>query len=89
VGGARQSVMTNPGEHEPAQPATRRKGSLLQTVQAVAWSFLGIRRRADYAKDVAQLNPIHVVIAGIVGAALFVGALVLLVRWVIASGVAT
>ena len=56
---------------------------------AVVWSFLGIRRRADYAKDLQQLNPIHVVIAGIVGAALFVLVLVLLVRWVVASGVAT
>jgi hypothetical protein len=70
-------------------PVTARKGSLRQTVLAVLWSFLGIRRRADYAKDVAQLNPIHVVVAGIVGAALFVALLVLLVRWVIASGVAT
>lgn len=81
--------MTEPAEHKPAPSATQRKGSLLQTARAVAWSFLGIRRRADYAKDVAQLNPIHVVIAGIVGAALFVAALVLLVRWVVASGVAT
>jgi hypothetical protein len=55
----------------------------------VAWSFLGIRRRADYAKDVAQLNPIHVVVAGVIGAALFVLVLVLLVRWVVTSGVAT
>jgi Protein of unknown function (DUF2970) len=31
---------------------------------------------------------VHVVIAGIVGAALFVIALVLLVRWVVGSGVA-
>jgi hypothetical protein len=69
-------------------PVTARKGSLRQTVLAVAWSFLGIRRRADYAKDVAHLNPIHVVIAGVIGAALFVLVLVLLVRWVIASGVA-
>jgi hypothetical protein len=70
-------------------PVTARKGSLRQTMQAVAWSFLGIRRRADYAKDVAHLNPIHVVVAGIIGAALFVLALVLLVRWVVGSGVAT
>lgn len=70
-------------------PVTARKGSWLRTAKAVAWSFLGIRRRADYAKDVDQLNPIHVVIAGIVGAALFVLLLVLLVRWVISSGVAT
>jgi hypothetical protein len=69
-------------------PATRRRGSLRGTVLAVVWSFLGIRRRADYAKDVAQLNPIHVVVAGVVGAALFVLVLVLLVRWIISSGVA-
>jgi hypothetical protein len=75
--------------NEDATPVTRRKASLLQTARAVAWSFVGIRRRADYAKDVAQLNPTHVLIAGIVGAALFVLALVLLVKWVVSSGVAT
>ena len=71
------------------EPVTKRKGSLRGTVLAVVWSFLGIRRRADYAKDLEQLNPVHVVVAGIVGAALFVIALVLLVRWVVSSGVAT
>ena len=69
-------------------PVTARKGSLRRTVLAVVWSFLGIRRRADYAKDVEQLNPIHLIAAGIVGAALFVIVLVLLVRWVVSSGVA-
>jgi hypothetical protein len=66
-----------------------RKLSLLQTASAVAWSFFGVRRSVDYAQDVAKLNPVHVVIAGIVGAALFVCALVLLVKWVVGSGVAT
>jgi hypothetical protein len=77
--------------HTPSdeRPVTARKGSWLQTAKAVAWSFFGIRRRADYAKDVEKLNPIHVVIAGIVGAALFVVLLMLLVRWIISSGVAT
>jgi hypothetical protein len=70
------------------RPVTQRKGSLRGTVLAVVWSFLGIRRRADYAKDVAQLNPIHVVVAGVIGAALFVLVLVLLVRWIVSSGVA-
>jgi hypothetical protein len=79
--------MTEPSPDN--RPVTTRKGSLRQTVSAVAWSFLGIRRRADYAKDVAQLNPIHVIVAGIIGAALFVVVLVLLVRWIISSGVAS
>ena len=69
-------------------PAAR-KGSLLQTMGAVAWSFFGVRRSADHAQDVAKLNPVHVVIAGIIGAALFVTVLVLLVKWVVGSGVAS
>lgn len=68
--------------------AVTRKGSLLQTMRAVAWSFFGVRRSADYAQDVAKLNPVHVIIAGVVGAALFVLVLVLLVQWVVGSGVA-
>ena len=66
-----------------------RSGSLWHTVQAVAWSFFGVRRSADYARDVQQLNPVHVVIAGVLGALVFILALVLLVRWVVGSGVAT
>jgi Protein of unknown function (DUF2970) len=69
--------------------ASQRPVSLLQTMRAVAWSFLGIRRSSGYEQDVQKLNPVHVVIGGIVGAALFVGVIVMLVRWVVSSGVAT
>ena len=68
--------------------AVSRRGSFLQTMQAVAWSFFGVRRSADHAQDVQKLNPVHVVIAGLLGAALFIFVLVMLVRWVIGSGVA-
>jgi hypothetical protein len=69
--------------------AAARKGSFVQTFKAVAWSFFGIRKGAEYEKDVAQLNPVHVIIAGVIGAALFVLGLVLLVDWVVGSGVAS
>jgi Protein of unknown function (DUF2970) len=68
--------------------AVARPGSFLQTARAVAWSFFGVRRSADLAQDVQKLNPVHVIIAGVVGAALFVAVLVLLVRWVVGSGIA-
>jgi hypothetical protein len=68
--------------------AVRRKGSFAQTLRAVAWSFFGVRKGSEYEKDVSQLNPVHVIAAGIVAAALFVLGLVLLVKWVIGSGVA-
>ena len=69
--------------------AVRRRGSFLMTMKAVAWSFFGVRKSGDYEKDVEQLNPVHLIIAGVLGAALFVIALVVLVQWVLASGVAT
>ena len=68
--------------------AVRRRGPFLQTLRAVAWSFFGIRRSDGLAQDVQKLNPVHVLIAGVLGAAMFVVALLLLVRWVIGSGVA-
>jgi hypothetical protein len=58
-------------------------------MRAVAWSFFGVRRSADYEKDVGQLNPVHVIIAGILGAVMFIVLLVLVVNWVLSSGVAT
>jgi Protein of unknown function (DUF2970) len=70
------------------QDAVSRRGSWLRTLRAVAWSFFGIRKGAEYEKDVAQLNPLHVIIAGVVVAALFVLGLVVLVKWIVGSGLA-
>ena len=64
--------------------ASRRKASFLATMKAVLWSFFGIRKRSDYERDSAQLNPLHVIIAGVIGAAVFVGILVMVVRVVVA-----
>ena len=69
--------------------ASERPLSFVQTIKAVAWSFVGLRKGAGYQQDVQKLNPVHVIIAGLIGAALFVLSIVLLVRWVVGSGVAT
>ena len=54
-------------------------------MKAVFWSFLGIRKRKDYEKDSASLNPVHVIIAGLIGVLLFIGVLVTLVRIAVAK----
>ena len=72
----------------PLKEAVGRRGSFAQTMKAVAWSFFGVRRSSEYERDVNQLTPVHVIVAGVIGAAVFVGVLVLVVNWVIASGVA-
>lgn len=61
----------------------KRKASLGQTARAVLWSFFGVRKRADYEADAAQLNPLHVIVVGIVAAALFVAVLLTIVNWVV------
>ena len=68
--------------------AVARKGSFAQAARAVAWSFFGVRKSVEHEKDIASLNPLHVIVAGVVGAAGFILLLVLLVRWVVGSGVA-
>ena len=48
--------------------AVQRKGSFLQTMKAVAWSFFGVRKSAGYERDASEINPVHVIIAGLIGA---------------------
>ncbi|MND02910.1 hypothetical protein D3C83_224830 [compost metagenome] len=46
------------------------------------WSFLGIRRRAALERDAVTITPLQVIVAGIIGAAIFVLSLVALVRYI-------
>ncbi|MCR4333036.1 MAG: DUF2970 domain-containing protein [Sulfuricaulis sp.] len=61
----------------------QKKASPLQVARAVFWSFLGIRKRRDYEADSIELKPRQVIIAGLIGAAVFVAGLILLVSFVI------
>lgn len=67
---------------ELKQVAARRP-NLLQTVSAVLWSFFGVRKGRDHDRDMAQLNPVHVVITGVVLGVLFVLTLLMIVKNVI------
>jgi hypothetical protein len=63
----------------------KRQASFGATMKAVFWSFFGIRKRKDYEHDSANLNPVHIVIAALIGVGLFIGALVALVKIAIAQ----
>ena len=64
-------------------PVHKRKGSIFRTVKAVMWSFVGLRAVGDYEQDIAQLNPVHIVVVGLVGVGIFVGGLIMLATWVV------
>ena len=71
--------MNDQEQRPPARPAT-----FGATMKAVFWSFFGVRKRRDYEHDAANLNPIHVIVGGLIGVALFIGILVFIVRMVVA-----
>jgi hypothetical protein len=65
--------------------AGKRKASFGASMKAVFWSFLGIRKRRDYDQDAASLNPVHLIIAAILGVLVFIGVLVTVVRFAVAQ----
>ncbi|HTH45844.1 MAG TPA: DUF2970 domain-containing protein [Oxalicibacterium sp.] len=64
---------------EPSQQQ-QKKMSFFATLGAVFWSFIGLRRRSDYEKDVTGLNPVYVIVAALVGVAIFIGILLTVVK---------
>jgi hypothetical protein len=70
---------------DDSKKPTERKASFGATVKAVFWSFFGVRKKSDYEKDAEQLNPVHVIIAGLIGALIFVATLVIIVKSVVAK----
>jgi amino acid transporter len=78
--------MRDPDMHsaDDRQDPPRRLG-FGATMVAVMWSFIGIRRRSEYHREASALNPLAVVVAGVLGGAVFVLAIVLFVRWVVGA----
>jgi hypothetical protein len=66
-------------------PEPQPKPSFLRSVKLVAWSFFGVRSQQGYRDDLAKVNPLHVVLVGLVAAALLVVGLISLAKWAVAS----
>ncbi|MFM8548246.1 MAG: DUF2970 domain-containing protein [Betaproteobacteria bacterium] len=69
--------MTDPVD--PPAIAQPRAG-LIETARAVLWSFVGVRGRHAHERDLARLNPVYVILMGLVLAAAFVLGLIMLVK---------
>ncbi len=72
-------------DQRPAVPTQPPRSSFLRSMRIVAWGFLGIRKRSEYQQDLAQVNPFHIVLAGIVGVLLLVLLLLGIVNWVVSG----
>jgi Protein of unknown function (DUF2970) len=71
-----ESSPDTPPPHPPAEP---KRATLLQVAGAVFWSFFGVRKGRHMLQDTTTINPLHVVIVGVVAGLLFVLVLVALV----------
>lgn len=71
--------------NQDPEPKALRKPSFGATAKAVLWAFFGVRKKRDYEKDAAELNPVHVIIVGIIGALIFIAVLVTIVKIVVAQ----
>jgi hypothetical protein len=60
----------------------KRKSSALHAMRAVLWSFIGVRSKSEYQADITRLTMGQIVVAGIIGAILFVMTLLLVVYFV-------
>jgi Protein of unknown function (DUF2970) len=68
-----QRVATNPGDPQ-------RRATPLEAARTVFWAFFGVRRGKDHAST--RLTPLQIVVAGVIGAALFVFTIVTVVKLV-------
>lgn len=64
---------------DPAQPPPR-NATLGEVFNAVFWSFFGVRKRSHMQRDAVTIRPHQVVIVGLAAGAIFVLALVAIVR---------
>ena len=76
---------SDPDTPRSDEPAARAAG-FLQVLGAVFWSFLGIRKMAAGERDMVTIKPLHVIIAGLLGAAALVATLVALVTIITRKG---
>ena len=69
----------------PDQDKPGRQAGFGATMRAVFWSFFGVRKRRDYEHDAAHLNPVYLIVAALIGVAVFIGVLMLVVRIAVAK----
>jgi len=55
------------------------------SMRAALWGFLGVRKRAGQDADMASLSFVHIVLAGVLGAVIFMTILLLIVKAVLKS----
>jgi hypothetical protein len=59
---------------------SKEKASIFQVTKMVLWTMIGIRAQKGYEDDIAKITPKQAIIAGIIGAIIFVFSVISLVN---------
>jgi hypothetical protein len=70
---------------EDLKRLAQRKLNFFQTLKAIAWAMFGVRKGTGYQEDIEKLNPVHLVVAGLLFGVLFGVSLVTIVGLVLSS----
>src|SRR6516225_6496081 len=76
----RRAAGTVSAEPQPESRTPVRSASFWQIVFAVWSSFFGVRKRRDHDAISQSIKPQHLIVAAVIGAALFVLTLIVIVR---------
>ena len=68
---------------KPVVASAARKGSFPRTVRAVAWSLIGLRKGSEYQQDLEKINPVHIIVVGLLAIFALVFSLIAVVNWVV------
>jgi hypothetical protein len=74
-----------PDPQGPPGTPPPRSATLREVFTAVFWSFFGVRKRQHMQRDAVTIRPHQVVIVGLAAGAIFVLALIAIVRLVLRS----
>lgn len=67
---------------EPPNRPEEHGAGFLQVTGAVFASFFGVRKRSSGERDVGSIRPVHVIVAGVLGAAVLVAVIATLVHFI-------
>jgi len=70
---------------EPLAETVKRKLNFFQTLKAILWAMFGVRKGSGLKDDIAKLNPVHVILAGLLFGILFVVSLVVLAQVIVSN----
>jgi len=72
----------------PAEPPAN-ESQTLALVRTVLWGFFGVRRNAEYLRDIERHRPLPLIVAGLLMTALLVLLLLSLAHWMAGAALAS